>query len=324
MLELLKLASIALCMAAVAFFAGIETGMISINRLRLRHLVRQGEKRAGILEKFLENSDRLLGTTLVGQNVFLVFASVLAASIGRNLGATAGESAATAVATLLVLIFCEYLPKAWFHGRPIVRSMPCARLLLLAEACLRPLSVSVVWLTRWLIPGKPTTLAETVPLVTRDDLLALARESEEHGVLSREERVMIHRVFGLSSKLARDIMVPRAKMICVPASASLPEFFETARQAGFTRFPVYHPERGEFLGAVNVIFVLTHADANAGKPIEWFVRPSVFVHERTPVDDILPLMRRHRQPLCLVQNDREEVTGMVTTEDILDEVVGQL
>ncbi|MCE9614412.1 MAG: hemolysin family protein [Lentisphaerae bacterium] len=324
MTELLQVVLILLCMAGCAFYAGIETGVISIHRMRLRHFSRQGEPGADILEEFLKDSDRLLGTTLTGTNLFLVLVSVFSASLGRRLHGTYGESVAAAVTTIIVVVFCEYLPKAWFHSRPLARSLRFARLLQLSEALFRPLSVTVVGITRWLIPGAKASLSETVPFVTRDDLLALAREGEEHGVLSREERVMIHRVFDLSRKVAREIMVPRAQMTFVTSASTIPEIFEKARTSGFTRLPVFHAERNEFVGILNVSYVLTHAAANPGRTAEWFARPQVIVHERTPVDNILPLMRRSRQPLALVQNDREEITGLLTTEDVLDEIVGQL
>lgn len=324
MTEMLMFGAILLCLAASAFFAGIETGVISIHRMRLRHAARQGTPGADILEEFKENPDRLLGATLTGNNFVNVLMSVLAASLAARLAGPMGEAIGAVLITVVVLIFGEYLPKAWFLGRPLARSLPFARLLRLAEALFRPLSVAAVGLTRWLIPGKPASLADTVPFVTRDDLLALAREGEEHGILSREERVMIHRVFELSHKIARDIMVPREKMTLVHNDSTISEIFETARATGFTRLPVFHTERNEFIGVLNVLYVLAHAADNASRRAEWFARPPVFVHERTRVDNVLPLMRRSRQPLAFVQNDREEITGLLTTEDVLDEIVGQL
>jgi putative hemolysin len=322
MTEMLQLLAIILAMAGSAFYSGIETGVISIHRMRLRHFVRRGEPGADILEGFLENSDRLLGTTLVGTNLCNVLVSVLAASFAVRLFGVYGESVAAVVIAIVLLIFAEYLPKAWFHARPLIRSLRFARLLQISEAFFRPLAAASVGFTRLIVRGSKASLSETVPFVTRDDLLTLAHEGEEHGVLSHDERVMIHRVFALSSKTASQIMIPGAQMTRVNANESVEGFYGVARASGFTRMPVYDADRDEYVGIVNVMYVLSEAAANRSQPIRWFARPPLFVRESTPVDDVLPLMRRFRQPMCLVQNDREAVTGLLTAEDILDEIVG--
>jgi len=324
MTELLQLVAIVVCMGGTAFYAGIETGVISIHRMRLRHSVREGLPRADILEGFLENSDRLLGTTLVGTNLFMVIVSVVCASLGASLSHRWGEPTAAACATVLILVFCEYLPKAWFHSKPLDRCLQFARLLRISEVVFHPISTVIVWLTRWLVPGDAASLSEAVPFVTREDLKVLAHEGEEHGVLSTEEREMIHRVFELSSKQAKEIMIPRDQVTAVDRNAGMNAFFETARTSGFTRMPVYDEANAQFVGIINVLFVLSSAGDDTSRRVDWFMRPPLFVREDTPVDDILPIMRRYREPMCLVVNEQEDVTGLITTEDILEEIVGDL
>ena len=310
------------CMVGSAFYAGIETGIISINRMRLRHHVREGLPGTETLEYYLEDTDRLLGTTLVGNNLTMVIVSIVLASLFANLFGSGGESIAAFVATVRVLIFGEYLPKAWFHSQPLERCRRFARLLRASEIVFKPISVTALWLTRWIVPGSSGSLPESTPFVTREDLKVLAREGEEHGVLSEEERVMIHRVFELSGKRAREIMVPREKITLINRNDTLTSFFETARSSGFTRLPVYDEEKKTFSGVVNVFDVLSFRGDSTGRPFGWLARRPLFVHESTPVDDILPLMRRFRQPMCLVTSTRENVCGLITTEDILEEIVG--
>ena len=324
MIAAIQLAVIVACVVSAAFFAGMETGAISIHRMRLRHFVRQGARGARTLQWFLTHSDRLLGTTLVGTNVSTVVASILATSLAVQWAGAWGETVSTVVVSILMLLFGEYLPKDWFHRRPLERCRRFAGLLSLAEVLFRPVSKSVVWFTHWLVPGSPEAFAKAVPFVTREDLKILAREGEKDGVLSPRERVMIHRVFELSGKRAREIIVPREEMTVVNSAMPVGEFYQTAKESGFTRMPVYDKERERFAGIINVFDALSSRHAENSKTVADFQRPPLLVQQDMPVDEILPRMRRARQPMCLVVDEKEDVIGLITTEDILEEIVGKL
>ena len=320
----LQLVVIAFCMLSGAFFSGMETGVISIHRIRLRHFVRQGALTAKMLQRFLDHSDLLLGTTLVGTNISVVVISIIAASLATSLMGGWGEAVSTVTASVMVLIFCEYLPKSWFHSRPLERCRRFAVTLRFAELVLRPVSMTVVWLTKWLVPGPSTSFSKPVPFVTREDLKVLAHEGEKDGMLSPKERVMIHRVFELSGKRAHQIMTPQSKMTVVYTNTTIPEFFNIARSSNFTRMPVYDRAKNKYVGIINVYYVLADQTDDRGKTVAGFVRPPLFIPEDMPVDDIFPRLRRFRQPMCLVTDEKSEVAGLITTEDILEEIVGQL
>jgi len=320
----LEIILIAVCMVGSAFFSGIETGVISIHRMKLRHFVREGMPGARILQSFLENTDRLLGTTLVGTNICVVVVSVVSASLAVDLVGAWGETLATVLTAIAVLVFCEYLPKAWFQTRPLERCGRFAGLLRLSEIIFRPISAGIVWLTRLFVGGSSREYPESVPFVTRDDLKILAREGEKEGILSPRERFMIHRVFELSGKTAGQIMIPRKDMTVVSRDTTLEGFFEIARQSNFTRLPVLEADSDSFVGVLNVFYILSKRSVAEGQAMGDFARPPLFVPEDMPVDDILPRMRRSRQPLCLVKNAQGQVTGLITTEDILEEIVGAL
>ncbi len=318
-LELLLLLS---CLAGSAFFAGIETGIISINRLRLQHFVRRQVKGAATIRHFLTHSDLLLSTTLIGTNLLHVVSAVLAASIGHRLYGAAGAALAGTLLAAVILVFCEYIPKAWFQAAPARRTIPFAHILLAASWILRPFSFVVNTLLRWTMPGSDARRVEDKMLVTREELLHLARESAQSGVLTPHESEMIHGVFELTHKTCATLMTPRDKMATVPSTATPAEILALARTREFNRLPVYDAAQKSFVGVVH-IFDLLSDESPAGKTAADYMRPPQLVASYLPVDHLLPRMRVTRLPLFLVTDDRYEVIGLITLEDVLREVTGE-
>ncbi|MBM4149576.1 MAG: DUF21 domain-containing protein [Lentisphaerae bacterium] len=312
------------CMACEALFSGMETGMISIQRMRLRHFVKRGSRSASLIEDYLNDPDRLLGLTLAGTNLCMVTVSVISANLSSHLLGAWARAAAAIATPLAILVFSEYLPKTWFHSRPIQRCSRFVGILRSFEVVLKPISISIVWLTRWLVPMKKSDGSRPAPLVTRDDLKLLAGQGEKDGVLSPRERFMIHRVIELPVKRARDIMVPREDISFVTRDTPLRAFFEKARSTDLHRMPVLDPASGAFVGVVNVFYALPVSPETLDQPVSKYMRKPAFLPDTMPVDDILPHMRRSGAPLCLVREQSGEVIGLLTTENVLGEIVGKL
>ena len=310
------------CLAGSAFFAGVETGVISINRLRLQHLVRRQVPGAKTIRYFLTHSDVLLGTTLIGTNLLHVVAAVLAASIGQRLHGAYGTAVAGVLLLLVTLVCCEYVPKAFFQAAPARRTLPFAPLLRTAAWILRPFSYLVNLVVRWTLPRRDAKEVEDKLLVTREELMHLAREGVQSGVLSKHESEMIHGVFELTHKTCGTLMTPRDKMAVVPAAATPAEILALARTREFNRLPVYDAAQKSFVGVVHVFDVLAD-DAPGGKTAADYMRPPQLVAAYLPVDHLLPRMRVTRLPLFLVTDDRYEVIGLITLEDVLREVTGE-
>ena len=311
-----------LCLLGSAFFAGMETGIISINRLRLQHLVRRQVPGAAIIRHFLAHPDLLLGTTLIGTNLLHVVSAVLAAAIGQRLHGGAGAAGAGVLLALVTLVGCEYIPKAWFQAAPARRTIPFAGLLRAAAWILRPFTAVVNALIRAVLPRRAAQRVEDKLLVTREELLHLAREGAQSGVLTKHESEMIHGVFELTHKTCGTLMTPRDKMAFVHADALPDDILAAARGREFNRLPVFDPAQKSFVGVVHVFDVLAD-DAPAGKTAADYMRPPQLVASYLPVDHLLPRMRVTRLPLFLVTDDRYEVIGLITLEDVLREVTGE-
>lgn len=315
---------ILVCLAGAAFFAGIETGIISLNRMRLRHHAEKGDRDARILQNFIEQPDRLLGTTLVGTNLFIVMASVISADRGAKLGYW-GEAVTGVVMSLVVLVFAEYLPKAWFQSRPLKRCRPFAVPLRWSSILLRPLINSINWVTDWVIPGGTERHSSRALVSTKDEIDVLAQESAEHGTLSARQRIMIRRVLELSGKKAVNIMTPRDQMTTLSPGSTVNDLVATLRQSAHPRLPVCEQDGRTFRGTINFFDVMAGHDGGDGnRPIDIFIRPPLFIPEDTSIMEIFSKLRLSRQAMCLVVNANSEVTGLITNQNVLQEIVGKL
>lgn len=313
---------ILVCMSGEAFFAGMEIGVVSVHRMRLRHFLREGSERARLLQDLLDHPEKLLGTTLVGTNLCVVTASVLAAGLAVRFIGAWGETVSSVVMTFLLLVFCEYLPKAWFQSRPFERAGKFVHLLNIAGRVLHPVSAAVTRATDWMVPDRDWSNIKPHPFITREELKLLAHEEEIYGVLSPDERLMIQRVFEMAGKPAHIIMTPLERMVILSDTSVIGDLRRKARETGFLRFPIKNTATGAFEGVVNIYDALSDSSLPDDQPLTPFIRKPLFVKSRLSTTRILPLQRKARQPLALVTDEEENVIGLVTTADILREIVG--
>lgn len=303
------------------FFSGIETGMISLNRLRLRHLVRYRVKGADVLENFLHNPDYLLGTTLVGNNIVNTTFSILLVSVGVRYSETHGAWLASVLASVLLLIFCEYLPKAWFRSYPSRRCLFFAPVLHSFGKVLFPISNLVMKSIQAATPFLKTTDVQSQPLVTRDEFMHIVHEGHQTGTLSQDEVRMINGVFELRTLACQDIMTPIQKAVYVHPDTSRDDICMLARARPTNQFPVFDRTQRIFVGIVYIVDVLSDP-APEGKTARDYMRPPQLVAASTPVDHVLPRMRVTRQPIILVTDTQHRVVGFVTIGDVVEEIVG--
>jgi putative hemolysin len=317
----IELILITFCLLGSAFFSGIETGIISINRLRLRHLVRHKIKGADILQSFLEKPDHLLGTTLVGNNMVNTMLSIVAVSVGTRLLGTTGSWLASVMVTLTLLVFCEYLPKAWFRAFPSRRCLPFAGTLKVVGRVLYPFSNAMMSIVRFITPFMNHQADGSTPAITREEVIHMVKESHQSGSLSNDEVRMITGVFELRAMTCSEIMTPRNEMVYLHQDTRYDDIIMFARAQNANQFPVFDRERQMFVGILYMVDLLSDQSPE-GKTAKDYMRPPQLVAATTPVDHILPRMRVTRQPLVLVTDDKYQVAGFVTLDMVLEEIVG--
>ncbi len=315
-----------LCIGLVgsALYSGLETGVVSVNRLRLQHLIREKTPGARRIQHYLQNPDHLLGTTLAGTNVCNVLISVVSAGLAVEiLHSNHGLWVASILTTLVLLIFGEYLPKAWFRSYPAYRVLPFVPFLDASKWAFYPISAGIMQLARRVIPSPTDSDTKRTPFITREELQFLAREGEKAGELTSSERRMMQGVLALTHKTCAEIMIPRAHMIHCRAHTPAAAVLDQARQHGISRFPIYDDHTSRFTGFINTIDLLL-LDNLDGKTAQDFARPPQYVDANTRLNQVIPRLRMTRQPLALVQNAQQLVIGLISIEDVMEEIVGEM
>jgi putative hemolysin len=307
-----------------AFFSGLETGLISLNRVRLRHEVERRNRRAMILNSFVENTDRLLGTTLIGNNLANVLLAVFSAALATRLFGPhyLVELLTTVVASAVVLVLGEIVPKTLFRRYPFRMCISMADLLNAAAWLFAPLVVVLGAIMRLI--ARIGQGAEPVRsfFVTREELKHLAREGEAGGAITAEERQMIHGVFDFPYKTVYEVMLPLGRAVTVARDTPARELLEISQRTGFARVPVRDGD--QLVGVVNVYELLFDTCQLNGRVAEEMMRKPQFVLSTERINRVLPRLRAGRNPLSVVINPEGKHVGIVTVEDIVEEIVGDV
>ena len=313
-----------LCFAGEAFFAGTELGVLCVSRMRLMHFVRNGLKSATILASYLENMQHFVVTVNVGCNLSNVVLSTLSASLAHILfpGQALYQTLWACVMVCMVLFFSEYLPKLFFTTRPLRRTLLVMDTFRIADWLLYPVTRLVFLLTSWFAPAGPK---EPQSLITREFIQDVVSDPKDGAQITAMERLMINRVLDLQSQTAAQVMTPLEKVISVTENDPLTKCFDIVRKADYhARLPVFSGDGKRCVGVFTVLDVFT-LRANIRKAsVGAFMRPPLFVGADMKADDLLPLMRKNRQHMAIVRDADGDVLGIITEEDILNILTGNL
>lgn len=317
---------VALLLLLSAFFSGSETALFAANKLRIRHLHEEGNRRAGVVRRLLEEPGRVLTALLVGNNIVNVAASVLATAILVQLfGASRGPLYSLLIMTVLLLIVGEITPKTFAAKYADRVALLVGRLVHAVTVVLSP----VIWLLSRISNlivrplGGRVNLAS--PLVTEEEIRLLVKMGEEAGVVEEAERQMIHSIFEFGDTVVREVMVPRIDIVCVEDTTTLDGLLRVILEKGYSRLPVYHETIDQIVGVVYVKDLLSHLKAaHYALPVREVMRPAYFIPESKRLDDLFKEMRRKRQPMATVVDEYGGTAGLVTIEDLLEEIVGPI
>ena len=304
-----------------------ETAFTSISRIKLKNLVEEGDKKAAEIERLLSEPNKFLSTILVVNSVAVIIASSLATILALRFSSTYGELLSSIVISLVVLIFCEITPKTAAVQNPLrwarVLINPLRGTAWLLQPVVTTLSVITTFLVR-LLGGQ---VKHHGPFVTEEELRLLVTVGEEEGVLEEDETDMIHSIFEFADTTVREVMVPRIDMVTLDSTATVTQAVDLALQGGFSRIPVYEESVGidEIIGVLYTKDMLKQLrEGHNTFPIRDLVRPAYFVPESKKLDDLLREIRQRRIHMVMVVDEYGSVAGLVTIEDLVEEIVGDI
>jgi len=311
------------CIICAAFFSGAETAFVSCNRIRIRHLAKGPDRNAQVAERLLAKPEKVLATTLVGTNIFIVLGVVMATTFAGDLLHNykgLGGVVATLVMTPVILIFSEAIPKAYFYWHADTITLRIGRIIRFFSLLFSPLVILSTFLTRSF-----TTLmgdeSPKNPFVTRDELRVLMWESGRLGILEKHEQDMIHHIFKFRETAVKSVMVPLVAVDAIEVNRKVASALKMIGERGHSRLPIYE-------GRIdNIIAYVSVADLMGKHPntsIKKVLKPVLVVPETKSIADLLLDLKARGEHLAVVVDEYGGVSGIATLEDIVEEIVGEI
>jgi CBS domain containing-hemolysin-like protein len=319
--------AILVCIVLSAFFSSSEIAMFSLAKHRLDTLVEEGTPGAKTVAELKQDPHRLLVTILVGNNLVNIAMSSIATGLFA-LYLTQGQAvvAATFGITALVLLFGESAPKSYAVENTESWALRIGKPLKLAEYVLLPLIVTFDYLTRVVNKVTGGRSAIETSYITRDEIQNMIETGEREGVIEEDEREMLQRIFRFNNTIAKEVMTPRLDMEAVSADADVEEAIQACVQSAHTRLPVYEGSLDNIIGVVNVRDLIRERHYGAAETADLadLIRPTLHVPESKNVDELLAEMRENRLRMVIVIDEFGTTEGLVTMEDMVEEIVGEI
>ena len=319
---LLGVLLILVCISCEGFFSGTETAMVSIDRARIKALAEQGSKSAALVEAILQTPEKFFSTTLLGTNIAVVLSNAIATLLIIEYLGEQYQYITILIMTPLILIFGEIVPKTVYryHAEQITTHLIYP--LKVISIIFYPLVVILTSLTRLLMRLFGMGSAQFRPHATREDLENYLDMWNIRGYLRTAERKIIERIFDFSEIDVEDIMIPLVNIKTLEAQDSIDNAIGLARKTGYSRIPVYEGEVYNIIGIVHAFDLLTANEKT--QTLKDLMRPAPYVPSSAPIDELLKQLRTEGKSIAVVVDEYGGAVGIVTIEDILEEVVGEI
>lgn len=320
--DVIQIIVLIVLLALSAFFSSAETCLTTVNKIRLRSLAEEGNKRAELVLKLVEDPGKLLSAILIGNNIVNLSASSLATSIAYGLGGSA-VAIATGILTVAILIFGEITPKTVATTNAEKLALAYAYMVRLIIMLLTPVIIIINGMSHiilFLMRVDPNAKSNAM---TENELRTIVDVSHEDGVIESDEKEMIYNVFDLGDAKAKDVMVPRVNVVFANINNTYEELLEIFRENKFTRLPVYEDTTDNIVGTINMKDLLLFGGAKNFQ-IRDILREAYFTYEYKNISELLVDMRKTSFNIAIVLDEYGETAGLITLEDILEEIVGEI
>ena len=307
-----------------AFFSMSETALMSLSKVRLRNMVEEKVKGADLVEKLLEEPNKLLGAILIGNNIVNIGASSIATSVALQIFGNSGAAVATGIMTVLILIFGEITPKSLAQQNAEKISIRIAKIIKFIVTVFKPFVTVFTGISSLFIRicgGDPN---ETEPFITEEELRTMVGVSEEEGVLEDGEKEMIFNVFDFSDIQVKDVMVQRVDMVALDATSDYSKVKELIKEEQFSRVPVFNETIDNIVGILNVKDLIIKDNDTENFNILDYIREPFYTFEFKKIKEVFNEMKKTRNHFAVVLDEYGGTVGIVTIEDLIEEIVGEI
>ena len=321
--DIVQLIILILLLLLSAFFSSSETALTTVNKIRMRTLSESGNKRADRVLRVTDDSGKMLSAILIGNNIVNLSASSLATSLAIHYLGNVGAGIATGILTFLILIFGEVTPKTLATIKADSIALAIAGIIDVLMKILTPVIFIINKLSMGLLFLLRINPKDGSQQMTEEELRTIVDVGQETGVIENEERNMIHNLFDFGDAEAKEIMVPRIDMTFVQVDATYQEVLDVFRQDMFTRLPVYEDTTDNVIGIINMKDFLLEQDDESFS-VRSMLRDPYFTYEHKNTADLFLEMRKSSISLAIVLDEYGVTAGLITLEDLLEEIVGEI
>ena len=322
--QLVQIFILVILLVGSGFFSASETALMAISKIDARQMVEKNMKGAKTVSKLIEDPNKLLGSILVGNNIVNIGASSLATVLATDLFGSSGAGIATGVMTFLVLIFGEITPKSLSAQNSQKIACLVSRPIAIIVSVLSPIVTVLMMITNLLIRLFGGKIDTRKPFITEDELRTIVTVSHEEGVLEATEKEMIYNVFSFGDSYTKDVMIPRTDMIAIDIHATYEEILTLYKEEQFSRMPVFEETYDNIVGVIYIKdLMLKQFDPKSFKVAD-ILRDVYFVHEFKRIDELFKELRSKKIGMAIVVDEYGGTSGLVTMEDLIEEIVGDI
>ena len=319
----IQLIIIIILLGLSSFFSSAETAFITVSKIKLRNLVDEGNKSALLVTKILDNQSKMLSAILVGNNIVNISCSALVTTFTIDIWGNFATGIATGILTIFVLIFGEITPKNAATHYCLQLSLAYAPIIRFLMLIFTPIIWIVDNISNFFLRLIGIDSNKKNATITEDELRTIVKVSHEEGVIESDERKIINNLFDFGDTTAKDVMIPKVDMVLVSVDASYDEVLELFRETQYTRLPVYKDDTDNIVGIINIKDLVLNK-IYGSFDVSQFMRKAYFTFEQKNTSELFREMQLNSTSMVIVLDEYGSTTGMITTEDLLEEIVGEI
>lgn len=318
------IALLLICFILSAFFSASETSLVSLNKYRLRYFAQKGKKNAQLLLDVVHKPDKLLGTILLGNNFANIAASSIAAAIAITYFDEGGIIYSTVAMTTILLIFCEIIPKTYAAKNPVRISFLVIKPIAFLMSVFNPFIKGIMFFSKALLKLAGVYKTELKPSLSEDEIRTLISIGAEEGVVDKRLTEMLENVFRIKSTFVREIMIPRGEISALKLSSTFDETVALIALTSFSRIPVFSDDLDNIIGVIHTKDVIKFYGEKDKFSLQSIMKKPFFVPDSAKVGKLIQTFQKTRIHLAIVVDEYGGVEGIITLEDILEEIVGDI